>query len=232
MPESTPLQSMIGLFYRAHPWHGIPLGPGFPQVLHVYIEIVPADSMKFELDKETGILKIDRPQRFSNHCPAPYGFIPRTLCAERVAAHCMARTGKTGIVGDGDPLDICVLCESNINHGNLILNARPVGGLRMIDGHEADDKILGVLEGDLAYSHIEDADQLPGRLVDRLRHYFLTYKEIPGTSHPRTEITDVFGRDEAHEIIRKSREDYDAAFPCQAALQDAPRKPDPEPGQP
>jgi inorganic pyrophosphatase len=204
---------MAELLYRAHPWHGIDLGPNFPTKTHVYIEIVPSDSMKFELDKATGILKVDRPQRFSNHCPAPYGFVPRTICGGRTAAYCMAKTGRSGIVGDGDPLDICVLCESNINHGNLILTARPIGGLRMLDGDESDDKIIGVLEGDLAYDHISDISQLPRNLVDRLRHYFLTYKEIPGDDHPKTEITHVFGRCEAVEIILCSRADYDEAFP-------------------
>ena len=201
-----------GLQYRYHPWHGVEPGSDLPERILVYIEIVPSDSMKFELDKVSGILKIDRPQRFSNHCPAPYGFIPRTLCAQHVADFAMEKTGRTGILGDGDPLDICVLTESNINHGNVLLVAKPIGGLRMLDGNEADDKIIAVLEGDLAFDEIKEICELPAQLVDRLRHYFLTYKEIPGQETPRTEITHIFDRGEALEIIRRSRQDYEEAF--------------------
>jgi inorganic pyrophosphatase len=202
----------LGLLYRFHPWHGPDAETDSPNNINVYIEIVPSDGMKYELDKISGILKIDRPQRFSNHCPAPYGLVPRTLCGPLVAEFCMEKTGRQHVVGDGDPLDICVLSESNINHGDLMLKARPVGGLRMLDGKEADDKIIAVLEGDLAYEHVEDIEQLPHKLVDRLRHYFLTYKEIPGQKHPKTEITHVFDRKEAFEVIRRSREDYENAF--------------------
>jgi inorganic pyrophosphatase len=206
--ESDP----AGILFRFHPWHGVPLGEKYPEKINVYIEIVPTDTMKFELDKVSGILKIDRPQRFSNHCPAPYGFIPRTLCARRVAEFCMEKTGRTGIIGDGDPLDICVLTESNINHGNVLLTANPIGGLRMLDGNEADDKILAVLEGDLAFEGVKGISDLPAKLVDRLRHYFLTYKDIPGQETHQTEITHVFDREDAFEIMRRSREDYENAF--------------------
>lgn len=202
----------IGLLYPHHPWHGPDVGPDAPALLNVYIEIVPSDSMKFEIDKVSGILKIDRPQRYSNHCPAPYGLVPRTLCGWRTAEFCMEKTGRIRIVGDGDPLDICVLCESDISHGNVLLGARPIGGLRMLDGKEADDKIIAVLDGDLAYEHVQDISQIPVKLVDRLRHYFLTYKEIPGQKTPKTEITHVFDREEAFEVIRRSREDYEEAF--------------------
>lgn len=201
-----------GMLYRSHPWHGLDVGAEFPEKLHVYIEIVPSDGMKYELDKESGLLKIDRPQRFSNRCPAPYGLVPRTLCGPRVAAFCMERTHREGIIGDGDPLDICVLCESNISHGDIVLTARPVGGLRMIDGNEADDKIIAVLEGDLAYGQVEDIEDMPSSLIDRLRHYFLTYKEIPGRKNPKTEILDVYGRNEAIEITERSRSDYEAVY--------------------
>lgn len=200
------------LDYRAHPWHGVPLGDDFPERVVAYIEIVPTDTMKFELDKVTGILKIDRPQRFSNRCPAPYGLIPQTLCARRVAEYCMEKACRCNVDGDGDPLDICVLCESDINHGNVLLTARPIGGLRMIDGNEADDKIIAVLEGDLAFEDVRDISHLPTKLVDRLRHYFLTYKDIPGSATLCTEITHVFDREEAMEIIRRSREDYIEAY--------------------
>src|SRR5438132_9474923 len=136
--------------FQAHPWHGV--APGDPAgVVQAYIEIVPTDTVKYELDKQTGHLRVDRPQRFSNVCPALYGFVPQTHCGERNGELCSLRTGRKGIVGDGDPLDICVLTEKTIPRGDILLEARPIGGLRMIDRGEADDKIIAVLEGDAAY---------------------------------------------------------------------------------
>src|SRR3990170_4420120 len=111
------------------------------------------------MDKATGILRVDRPQQYSNVCPSLYGFLPRTLCAERVGLLCEERTGRKGIVGDGDPMDVCVLTEKEIPHGDILVRAIPIGGLRMIDGNEADDKIVAVLEGDAVfggYAEISD----------------------------------------------------------------------------
>jgi inorganic pyrophosphatase len=90
--------------YRAHPWHGISIGEKFPEQINVYIEIVPSDTVKYEIDKESGYLKIDRPQKFSNIIPALYGFIPQTYCGKTVAALSSEKTGKPGLKGDGDPL--------------------------------------------------------------------------------------------------------------------------------
>ncbi|MCE1165923.1 MAG: inorganic diphosphatase, partial [Bacteroidetes bacterium] len=118
---------------KAHPWHGVYIGKGAPEIVSTYIEIVPTDTLKFELDKQSGYLKIDRPQLFSNICPTPYGLIPQTYCGNRVAEFCCDKTGRKGIKGDGDPLDICVLTEKVITHNDIILNAVPIGGLRMID---------------------------------------------------------------------------------------------------
>lgn len=201
------------LFSKPHPWHGISVGEQAPEVIKVYIEIVPGDTMKYELDKESGYLKVDRPQRFSSICPVPYGFIPQTLCAEQVGDYCMQKTGRSGIKGDGDPLDICVITERNVPHGNLILDAKPVGGFRMIDGNEADDKLIAVMKGDALYGEIEDMSDLPNHLRDRLSHYFLTYKDMPGQEESRiSEITHTYGREEAFEVIKRSRNDYRDAF--------------------
>jgi len=144
--------------FRAHPWHGVELGAQAPQVVTAYIEIVPTDTVKYEIDKQTGLLKIDRPQRFSNVCPSLYGFLPRTLCAERVGAYCSERTGRAGIIGDGDPMDVCVLTEKTIGHGDLLVQAIPIGGLRMIDSNEADDKIIAVMRDDALYGEITELD--------------------------------------------------------------------------
>lgn len=201
------------LFSKPHPWHGIEIGSKSPDVVKVFIEIVPGDTMKYELDKESGYLKVDRPQRFSNICPMPYGFIPQTLCAEEVAEYCMKKTGKESVEGDMDPLDICVITERNIPHGNLILDAIPVGGFRMIDGEEADDKIIAVMKGDAAFGDKKDIQEVPKHIVERLSHYFLTYKKRPFSDDDREiEITHIYNRKEALEVIKRSVKDYKSYF--------------------
>ena len=129
--------------WRPHPWHGLEVGPNPPQILNAYIEITPFDLVKYEVDKETGYLRVDRPQRSSSQPPTLYGFVPRTFCGERVG-----NLSPKSERGDGDPLDICVISERPINKSEIILNARVVGGIQMIDGGEADDKIIAVLSND------------------------------------------------------------------------------------
>lgn len=203
---------MLDLRYTSHPWHGIPMGEDAPDEVNVYVEVVPTDTVKYELDKETGYLKVDRPQKFSNYLPALYGFIPQTYCWERVADLCRSKTGRNDIIGDGDPLDICVLTERNISHGNLIVKAIPIGGFRMIDNGEADDKILAILKNDEVYQHWRDVELVPETLISRLKHYFLTYKDMPGLSRRRCEITHIYGREEAHGLIRRSIDDYQEKY--------------------
>jgi inorganic pyrophosphatase len=184
----------------------------------VFVEMVPTDTVKYELDKVTGFLRVDRPQRFSAQCPSLYGLIPQTLCGDRAAQFCEQKTGRTGLKGDDDPLDICVLSERPINRANILLKARPIGGLRMIDRGEADDKLIAVLENDLSYGHWRDIKDCPKNMLERFEHYFLTYKEMPGTAARKTEITHVYGREEAHEVINRCRQDYTDRF---ANLRDA-----------
>ena len=124
----------------------------------------------------------------------------------------MKQASRTGIVGDGDPLDICVLAEKSITHGDILLPVTPIGGLRMIDGNEADDKIIAVMRGDAIYGHMRDIHECPPAQIDRLKHYFLTYKDAPGARKREAEITHVYGREEAQEVIERSRQDYDAKF--------------------
>jgi len=202
----------LPLLFKPHPWHGIPIGDAAPERVVCFIEIVPTDTVKYELDKQTGYLKVDRPQKFSNVYPTLYGLVPQTYCGEQIGAFCSQRTGRSGIAGDGDPLDICVLTEKSFSHGDFILRAIPIGGLRMIDGNEADDKIIAVMEDDAVYGGWRDVADCPQALIDRLRHYFLTYKQLPGATNVRVEIADVYDRDEAHEVIRRSRVDYEAHF--------------------
>ena len=198
--------------HTAHPWHGVDWGQNAPGTVTVYVEIVPTDTVKYELDKESGLLRVDRPQRYSNVCPALYGFVPRTLSDEQVAKRCELRTGKKALRGDGDPMDICVLTERVIAHGQVLVHARPIGGLRMLDGDEVDDKIIAVLEGDPVYGGLDDVAKCPAEVIDRLRHYFLTYKQGPDQVAHSTEIAEVYGRVEALEVLKRSREDYEAKF--------------------
>jgi inorganic pyrophosphatase len=115
------------------------------------------------------------------------------------------------VKGDGDPMDICILTEKTISHGDILVMARPIGGLRMIDGNQADDKIIAVLENDLVYGEYRDLEDCPAIIIERLRHYFLTYKDLPGEKR-NVEITHVYGTEEAHEVIRRSMEDYRHKF--------------------
>jgi len=210
--DDAALEHLLSLLFKAHPWHGISVGPDAPDVVVAYIEIVPADTVKYELDKHSGELKLDRPQRYSSLCPSLYGFIPQTYCGERVGARCAERTGLQGIEGDGDPMDICVLSERGFTHASFLLRAHPIGGLRMVDGNQADDKIVAVLEGDLAYGAMRELGDAPRPLIERLRHYFLTYKQIPGDAPRRVSIPEIYGREEACEVIRRSQSDYRAHF--------------------
>ncbi|MEP6924703.1 MAG: inorganic pyrophosphatase [Pyrinomonadaceae bacterium] len=206
------LSSLFSLMFQAHPWHGVSAGDNAPTLVNVFIEIVPNDNIKYELDKPSGRLRIDRPQRFSSLCPLPYGFVPQTFCGDSIAEFCMEKTGRTGITGDGDPLDICVLTETTMAHGNFLLKAKPIGGLRMIDKNEADDKIIAVLYDDVTFGNLEDIADCPPGQIERLRHYFLTYKQLPTERERYVEITDVYGREEAFQVIRRSQADYRATF--------------------
>jgi inorganic pyrophosphatase len=202
----------LGVLFQSHPWHGATMGDDAPAMVTSYIEIVPTDVVKYELDKLTGLLRVDRPQKFSNVCPSLYGLLPQTLCAGRVAARAAAVAGVPDLIGDDDPLDICVLTERAITHGNVLVDAVPIGGFRMIDGAEADDKIIAVLDGDAVYGKLTDISQCPAPLLDRLKHYFLTYKQAPDQERPACRIAEVYGREEAHAVIRASQEDYAEIF--------------------
>jgi inorganic pyrophosphatase len=198
--------------YKLHPWHGVTPGEKSPDVVTSFIEIVPTDTVKYEIDKESGWMKVDRPQIFSVSVPALYGFIPQTYCGKEIAAHCMTITGKVNITGDGDPLDILVLSEKNITTGGILVQAIPIGGLLMIDKNEADDKIIAVMKDDAVYGNLTDISQLSEKQLNRLKHYFLTYKDMPGINAKTVEIASVYGRNEAREVILHSVADYNAKY--------------------
>jgi inorganic pyrophosphatase len=192
---------------KAHPWHGIPIGDNVPEEVTVFIEIVPRDTVKYEADKETGYLKIDRPQQYSNVVPANYGFVPQTYCDERVANLARAKSGKEITQGDGDPLDILVLTEHHIPRGDIILKATPIGGFCLIDDGEADDKIIAILKGDKVFQQYGEVSELPKGILERFEHYFLTYKNLPDEPN-RCEIAFSYGREESFEVIKAAIADY------------------------
>jgi len=197
----------MSIRHKAHPWHGIEAGEKAPDIVTAFIEIVPSDTIKYEIDKSSGYLRIDRPQKFSNMIPTLYGFIPQTYCAEEVAEYAEEKSGKKVTKGDGDPLDICVLSERSVTHGDILVQAVPIGGFRLLDAGEADDKIIAVMKGDEFYRQWNDVSDCPTSYIDRLRHYFLTYKHLP-SEEIICEITHVYGREEACEVIRRAMADY------------------------
>lgn len=210
---NDPIARLMGLRYKAHPWHGLDVGDKAPEIVNAFIEMVPTDTIKYELDKASGYIRIDRPQKYSNVVPALYGFIPQSYCGDNLASYCMERCGRENIKGDGDPLDICVLTERTISHGDILATVKPIGGFRMLDGDEADDKIIAVLRHDATYRGYDDISELPHIVVDRLKHYFLTYKDMPASDRESegvktVEIVATYGREEAYEVINRSLEDY------------------------
>ncbi|MGY6587565.1 MAG: inorganic pyrophosphatase [Wenzhouxiangella sp.] len=192
--------------WRPHPWHGLETGRKPPGLVHAYIEITPFDTVKYEIDKKTGYLLVDRPQRTSSQPPTLYGFIPRTFCGSRVGK-LMPQAKK----GDGDPLDICVFSERPISRSEVLLNTRVIGGLQMVDNGEADDKIVAVLENDSLWGDVNDVSELPSNLTERLRHYFLTYKLLPGETSDIS-IDNIYGREHALKVVDASIADYHDEF--------------------
>jgi inorganic pyrophosphatase len=192
--------------WRPHPWHGLEVGPEPPRIVHAYIEITPFDLTKYEIDKITGYMRVDRPQPTSSQPPTLYGFIPRTYCGPRV--HALSPKASRG---DGDPLDICVISERPLSRSEVILDARVVGGIQATDGGEADDKIIAILENDRFWKDVEDVSQLPEILVERLRHYFSTYKMLSGQESQMV-IERVYDCGCALQVVTAAIEDYNEAY--------------------
>jgi len=192
--------------FRPHPWHGLSVGPQPPDLVNAFVEITPFDLVKYEVDKVSGFLRVDRPQRSSSTPPTLYGFIPRTLCGDGVAK-------VAGLQhGDGDPLDICVLSERPIARAEVILDVRVLGGLLMEDDGEADDKIVAVLKDDAIWSEARDITDLPKRLIERLQHYFVTYKMRPGET-ATVKVQQIYGVQRARQVVEAAIADYRAAYP-------------------
>lgn len=192
--------------YRPHPWHGLRPGPDPPSRLHTFIEITPFDLVKYEVDKATGYLRVDRAQRTSSLPPALYGFVPQTYAGTRVAA---LMNGANE--GDHDPLDICVLSERPIARAEVIIPARVVGGIPMIDGGQADDKIVAILEDDPVFGHVREIEDVPPALVGRLMHYFSTYKLRP-ENRGAVSVGEPYDRAHAEAVVTAALADYAERF--------------------
>ena len=188
--------------WRPHPWHGLTAGDHAPDIVNAYIEITPFDPVKYETDKKTGYLMVDRPQRASSLQPSLYGFIPRTYCGRRVAS-----LMGDNIQGDKDPLDICVLSERPITRSDILLHARVLGGLPMIDDGEADDKIIAVLATDNVWGDAQNLSDVPQVLIERLDHYFRTYKMVAG-KESNVSIGKPYDKKHAEKVIMASMQDY------------------------
>ncbi|MEX2477859.1 MAG: inorganic pyrophosphatase [Gracilimonas sp.] len=193
--------------WRPHPWHGLEVGSNPPKIVNAFIELTPFDTIKYEVDKKTGYMRVDRPQRSSSLPPSLYGFIPRTYCGDEVG-----KLSNEDVIGDGDPLDICVLSERPIDRNEVILSARVIGGLHMVDQGEADDKIISVLDNDTYYKDINGINDLPPVLIERLRHYFGTYKLIPGKDTNDVYVEGIFDEEHAYKVIEASMRDYETMF--------------------
>ncbi len=192
--------------WRPHPWHGLEIGDEAPNIVSAFIEVTSFDAIKYEVDKLTGYMRVDRPQRSSSMPPSLYGFIPRTYCGDRIG-----KLSPHTDDGDGDPLDICVLSERPIDRAEVILNARVIGGLHMIDEGEADDKIISVLDNDRYYKDVNEVNDLPDVLIERLRHYFGTYKLVPGKESD-VFVDRVYKREEAFKVVEAAMADYKDMF--------------------
>ncbi len=195
-------------FHRArpHPWHGLAVGPNPPGVVYAFIEITPFDLVKYELDKETGFMMVDRPQLTSSLPPTLYGFIPRTYCGSGVAA-LMPGTE----LGDQDPLDVCVLSERPISRGDMLLKVNVVGGIPTLDDGRADDKIIAVLVDDALWGSVKDVSGLPVPFIERLSHYFASYKTLPNAK-PRVLVGEPYGAVYAKKVVEAAMADYEQEF--------------------
>ncbi|MDD0853597.1 inorganic pyrophosphatase [Halobacteriovorax sp. GB3] len=195
---------------RPNPWHGVELYTSDKKdEVTAYIEIVPTDRVKYELDKDSGFMKVDRPQKFSNIIPCLYGLLPKTYSSKKSAAYAISKTGREDLYGDEDPIDICVLTDEPITHGDILVDCKIIGGFRMLDHGEVDDKIIAVLKDDSTFGDMNDVADCPEKILNKVKHYFLTYKEIPFEGYkPKVEITHLYNKQEALEIIECGIQDY------------------------
>ncbi|WP_022825333.1 inorganic diphosphatase [Hymenobacter norwichensis] len=174
-----------------NPWHDVERGNNAPQTVNGIIEIPKGSKAKYELDKESGLLKLDRVLFSAVHYPAAYGFIPKTYC------------------DDNDPLDILVLCSVDIVPMCLV-EAKVIGVMQMIDGDEEDDKIIAVAAHDISVNHFNDISDLPPHTLNEMQRFFEDYKAL---EHKHVTVERFMGREDAYRIIDDSIKLYNETFP-------------------
>jgi len=171
-------------------WHDISCGKNAPEVVNAVIEIPKNSKIKYELDKDTGMLKLDRFLHSAVHYPGDYGFIPKTLW------------------DDDDPLDIVILTGEPV-YPMTLTEVRPIGVLRMVDNDEKDDKIVACYKDDPRYSEFKDIKDLPKHIIKELKHFFETYKEIEGKE---CKVPSVLGKNEAMKDVKRAQKIYREKF--------------------
>jgi len=169
-----------------NPWHKVNIGENSPEIVNGIVEIPKGNRAKYELDKESGLLKLDRVLYSSIFYPANYGFIPKTYC------------------DDNDPLDILVLSQVTIVP-MCVVSSKVIGVMRMLDGGEHDDKIIAVAENDMSVNHFNDISELPPHFIKELRSFFEDYKKL---EHKTVEVTQFQSAKIAQEIVQQSIVDY------------------------
>lgn len=174
-----------------NPWHLVSYGDEAPQFVNAIIEIPSGSKAKYEMDKESGLIKLDRVLFSSVHYPANYGFIPQTYCEDK------------------DPLDILVISSIDVVPLCLI-EAKVIGVMHMVDDNEKDDKIIAVARNDMSVNHVNDLEELPSHLLLQIRRFFEDYKKL---EHNKEVIVEEFlGREHAYKIIQESFDLYNRTF--------------------
>lgn len=174
-----------------HPWHDIEIGDKAPEIITAIVEIPKDSRIKYELDKETGMLKVDRFLYSAVHYPGDYGLVPRTLW------------------DDDDPLDILILTGRPL-YPLTLAKVRVIGVLRMIDGNEKDDKIIAVYKDDPRYSEYEDISHIPAHTKEEIRHFFETYKQLQGKE---CKVLEIMGKEHALKDVERAIKMYQEKFP-------------------
>lgn len=173
-----------------NPWHDVALGENAPKLVNGIIEIPKGSKAKYELDKDSGLLKLDRVLFSAVHYPAAYGFIPQTYC------------------DDKDPLDILVLCSVDLVPMCLV-EAKVIGVMQMIDGDEEDDKIIAVAAHDVSVNHFNDIEDLPPHMLLEMQRFFEDYKAL---EHKHVTVERFMGREQAYRIVENSIALYNSTF--------------------